>query len=43
VFGDFKIRIKVICTVKYADGLELLDKEKSVLHCMIDRLKEIVK
>jgi hypothetical protein len=30
-FGDFKIVGQVICTVKHADGLVLVDKEQSVL------------
>jgi hypothetical protein len=38
-FGDLKVRREVICTVKYADDLLLLAKEKMVLQGMIDRLK----
>jgi hypothetical protein len=40
-FGDFKIPGQVIYTVKYADGLVLLAKEKTVLQGMNDRLSEI--
>jgi hypothetical protein len=40
-FGDFKIPGQVIHTVKYADGLVLLAKEKTVLQGMNDRLTEI--
>jgi hypothetical protein len=39
-FGDFKIR-QVICNVKYADNLVLLDKDDSVLQGMTERLTEI--
>jgi hypothetical protein len=41
LIGDFKIGGKVICTVKYADGLMLLAKEGTVRQGMIDRLIEI--
>ena len=40
-FGDFKIRGKIIHTVKYADGLVLLAKEEKVPQDMIDKLIEI--
>ena len=39
--GDFKICGQIIHTVKYADDLVLLAKEKKVLHDMIDKLIEI--
>ena len=39
-FGDFKIRGKIIHTVKYADDLVLLAKEEKVLQDMIDKLNE---
>ena len=39
-FGDFKIR-QVICNVKYADKLVLLDKDDAVLQDMTERLTEI--
>jgi len=41
LIGDFKIGGKVICTVKYADGLMLLAKEGPLRQGMIDRLIEI--
>jgi hypothetical protein len=37
-FGDFKIGGKIICTVKYADDLVLLAKEKMVVQRMTDRI-----
>jgi hypothetical protein len=37
-FGDFKIRGRVIRTVKYAADLVLLPKEETVLQGIIDRL-----
>ena len=40
-FGDFKIGVQVICTVKYADDFVLLAKEETVLQSMIHRLTEI--
>ena len=40
-FGYFKLRVKVIRTVGYADGLVLMDKEEMVLQDIIDRLIEI--
>jgi hypothetical protein len=40
-FGDFKIGGQVIHTVKYADDLVLLAKEKVVLQGMIARVIEI--
>ena len=39
--GDFKIGGQIIHTVKYADDLVLLAKEKKVLQDMIDKLIEI--
>jgi hypothetical protein len=39
--GDFKIGGQIIHTVKYADDLVLLAKEKKVLQDMIDKLVEI--
>ena len=39
--GDFKIGGQIIHTVKYADDLMLLAKEKKVLQDMIDKLIEI--
>jgi hypothetical protein len=39
-FGDFKIR-QVICNVKYADNLVLLDMDDAVLQGMNERLTEI--
>jgi len=38
--GDFKVRGKIIDTVKYADDLVLLAKEGKVLQGMIDKLIE---
>jgi hypothetical protein len=40
-FGDFKIGVQVICTVKYPDDFVLLAKEETVLQGMIHRLAEI--
>jgi predicted nucleotidyltransferase len=40
-FGDIKIGGQVIRTVKYADDLVLLAKEKRTLQDMIDRIIEI--
>jgi retron-type reverse transcriptase len=40
-FGDFKIRVQVIRTVKYANDLGLLAWEENVLQSMVDRLIEI--
>jgi hypothetical protein len=40
-FADFKIGRQIIHTVKYADDLALLAKEKRVLQDMIDKLIEI--
>ena len=40
-FGDFKIVGKIIHTVKYADELVSLAKEKKVLQDVIDKLIEI--
>jgi hypothetical protein len=40
-FGDFKIGVQVIHTVKYADEFVLLAKEETVLKGMIHRLTEI--
>ena len=40
-FGDFKIGGQVIRTVKCADDVELLAKEKSVLQGVIERLTEM--
>ena len=40
-FGGFKIRVRVICTVKHADDPVLLAKEEMVLQGLIDRLIEI--
>jgi hypothetical protein len=40
-FGDFKIGGQVIRTVKYADDVELLAKEKSVLLGVIEWLIEM--
>ena len=42
-FGDFKIGGQIIRTVKYADDLVLLAKEKKVLQGMIDKVIEIGK
>jgi hypothetical protein len=42
-FGDLKIGGQIINTVKYADDLMLLAKEKIVLHDMFDILIEIVR
>ena len=39
-FGDFKIRGRIIHTVKYADELVLMAKEGKVLQDMIDKLIE---
>jgi len=39
--GDLKIGRQIIHTVKYADDLVLLVKEKKVLQDMIDKLIEI--
>jgi len=39
-FADFKIR-QVICNVKYADNLVLLDTDDAVLQGMTKRLTEI--
>jgi hypothetical protein len=39
--GDFKIGRQIIHTVKYADDLVLLAKDKKVLQDMIDKLIEI--
>ena len=38
--GDFKIGGQIIQTVKYADDLVLMAKEKTVLQDMIDKLIE---
>jgi hypothetical protein len=38
--GDFKICGQIIHTVKYADDLVLLAKEKNVLQDMIDKIIE---
>jgi uncharacterized protein YkuJ len=40
-FRDFKIGGQVILTMKYADDVELLAKEKSVLLGVIERLFEM--
>jgi hypothetical protein len=40
-FGDFKIRGRIIHTVKYADELVFLAKEEKVLQNVIDKLTEI--
>ena len=40
-FGDFKIRVQVIRTVKYADDFMLLAEEEKVLQGMIHWLTEI--
>jgi len=40
-FGDFKMEGQVIWTVKYADDLVLLAKEKTVLLRVIDNLIEL--
>jgi hypothetical protein len=40
-FGDFKIGEQIMHTVKYADELVLLAREKTVLHDMFDKLIEI--
>jgi hypothetical protein len=40
-FGDFTVKRQVNRTVKYADDLLLLAKEKTILQGMIDRLIEI--
>ena len=40
-FGDFKIRGRIIHTVKYADELVFLAKEEKVLQDVIDKLTEI--
>lgn len=37
-FENFKIGVKVICTMKYADGLVLPSKEEMVLQGMTERL-----
>ena len=39
--GDFNIGGQIIQTVKYADDLELMTKEETVLQGMIDKLIEI--
>ena len=39
--GDFNIGRQIIQTVKNADGLVLIAKEKTVLQGMIDKLIEI--
>ena len=39
-FGDFNIGGQIIQTVKYADELVLMAKEKTVLQGMIDKLIE---
>jgi hypothetical protein len=39
-FRDFKIGRQIIHTVKYAEGLVLLAKEKKVLQDIIDKLIE---
>jgi hypothetical protein len=39
-YGDFKIRRKIIRSVKYADDLVLLAKKEKVLQDMIDKLIE---
>ena len=39
--GDFNIRGQIIRTVKYADDLVLMAKEKMVLQGMTDKLTEI--
>jgi hypothetical protein len=38
MFGDFKIRRKVILTVKHSDGLVLLAKKETALQGTADRL-----
>jgi len=40
-FGDFKIGVQVIRTVKHADDCVLLAKEETALQGMIHRLTEI--
>jgi len=40
-FGYFKLGVKVIRAVEYADGLVLMAKEETVLQDIIDRLMEI--
>jgi len=40
-FGYFKLGVKVIRAVEYADGLVLMAKEETVLQGIIDRLMEI--
>jgi hypothetical protein len=40
-FGDFKIGVQVIGTVKYADDLVLLAMDEKVLQGVVDRLSEI--
>jgi hypothetical protein len=40
-FGEFKVRVQVILTVKYADDLLLLAKEQTVLQGVIDRRAEV--
>jgi hypothetical protein len=40
-FGDFKIGGQVTRFVKYADDVQLLGKEKSVLQELIERLIEM--
>ena len=40
-FGDFKIGLQIIHTVKHADDLVLLAKEEKVLQETIDKLIEI--
>ena len=39
VFGDFKVRGRIIGIVKYADNLVLLTKKATVLQGMFDRLQ----
>ena len=41
--SDFNIGGQIIQTVKYADDLELIAKEETVLQGMIDKLTEIVR
>jgi hypothetical protein len=40
-FGYFKLGVKVIRAVEYADGLVLMAKEETVIQDIIDRLMEI--
>jgi hypothetical protein len=40
VFGDFKIKRKIIRTVKYADDLVLLAKKETVLQSMTDKISD---